>query len=148
MTGFGVQPQNIVIGVGFRWFARFLNPPTSNFKKKFFHSILIDAAMLMASLVIYFFSSLILSNQRTNFCKFVTKMNKIAKTAGFPGTKLGYKPRVQSSGKKFVYKAQVKTSRTKLLELYYDDTAKFSPILKETFKANNNETTKYQIRIN
>ena len=36
MAGFGVQPQNIVIGVGFKWFARFLDLPTSNFKKKVF----------------------------------------------------------------------------------------------------------------
>ena len=43
---------------------------------------------LMASLVIRFFSSLIPSNQRrpTNFCNFVTKVNKIAKLVGFPGT--------------------------------------------------------------
>ena len=43
---------------------------------------------LMASLVIRFFSSLIPSNQRrpTNFCDFVTEVNKIAKTVGFPGS--------------------------------------------------------------
>ena len=35
MAGFKVQRQNIVIGVGFRWFARFLDPPqTFNFQKK------------------------------------------------------------------------------------------------------------------
>ena len=39
----------------------------------------------MASLVIRFVSSLIPSNQRTNFCNFVTKENKIAKTIRFPG---------------------------------------------------------------
>ena len=39
---------------------------------------------LRASRVIRFFSSLIPSNQRTNFCNFVTKMNKIAITVGFP----------------------------------------------------------------
>ena len=39
----------------------------------------------MASLFIRFFSSLIPSNQRrpTNFCNFVTKVNKIAKTVRF-----------------------------------------------------------------
>ena len=40
----------------------------------------------MVSLVIRFFSSLIPSNQRTKFCNFVTKVNEIAKTVGFPGT--------------------------------------------------------------
>ena len=40
---------------------------------------------LMASLVIRFFSSLMPSNQRTNFCNFGTKVNKIAKTVGFSG---------------------------------------------------------------
>ena len=39
----------------------------------------------MASLVICFFSLLLPSNQRTNFCNFVTKVNEIAKTVGFPG---------------------------------------------------------------
>ena len=58
----------------------------------------------MASLVNRFFW------QRTNFCKFVTKVNQIAKTVGFSGN--------------FV---------TKLLELYYDVTLEFSPTLKETF---------------
>ena len=36
MAGFGVQPLNIVIGVGFRWFARFLNPPNLQFPEKSF----------------------------------------------------------------------------------------------------------------
>ena len=27
MAEFGIQPQNIVVGAGFRWFARFLDPP-------------------------------------------------------------------------------------------------------------------------
>ena len=40
---------------------------------------------LMATLVIRFFSWLIPSNQRTNFCNFVTKVNKIAKTVKFRG---------------------------------------------------------------
>ena len=44
-------------------------------------------------------------------CNFVTKVNKIAKTVGFPGD--------------FVY--------IKLLVLYYDVTLKFSPNLKEIF---------------
>ena len=35
-VGVGVQPQKIVIGVGFRWFAGFLDPPTSNFQKNIF----------------------------------------------------------------------------------------------------------------
>ena len=46
---------------------------------------------LMASLVIRFFSSLIPSNQWTNFCNFATKGNKIARTVGFPGNFV-YKP--------------------------------------------------------
>ena len=38
---FGVQPQKTVIEVGFRWLARFLDPPNLHFpKKKFFHSTL------------------------------------------------------------------------------------------------------------
>ena len=43
---------------------------------------------LMASVAIRFFSSLIPSNQRmpTNFCNFVTKVNKVAKALRFPGT--------------------------------------------------------------
>ena len=40
---------------------------------------------VMASLVIRFFSLLIPPNLRNNFCNFVTKVNKIAKTVGFPG---------------------------------------------------------------
>ena len=65
----------------------------------------------MASLVIRFFFSLIPSNQRrlSNFCNFVTKLNKIAKTVGFPDT--------------FLHK---------VFELYYDITVKFSPVLVET----------------
>ena len=67
---------------------------------------------LMASLAIRFFSSMIRSSQRTgtNFCNFVTKVNKIAKPVG-----------------------SLVISCTKLSELYYDVTVKFSPILKETF---------------
>ena len=50
MAGFGVQPQNIVIDVGFSRFARFLHPPNVQFpKKKFFPSTLMDA--------MYFFGS-------------------------------------------------------------------------------------------
>ena len=64
----------------------------------------------MASLVIRFYSSLIPSTQGTNFCNFVTKVNKIAKTVGFPGT--------------FVYKAFRALA-------YYDVTVKFYPILVE-----------------
>ena len=40
---------------------------------------------LMTSLVNRFFSSLMPSNQRTNFCNIVTKVKKIAKAVGFPG---------------------------------------------------------------
>ena len=36
MAGFEVQPQNIVIGVGFRWFARFLDPSNLQFLEKSF----------------------------------------------------------------------------------------------------------------
>ena len=38
MAEFGVQPQTTVIEVGFGWFARFLDLPssTSNFRKKVF----------------------------------------------------------------------------------------------------------------
>ena len=46
VAGFGVRPQNIVIGVGFRWFSRFLDPPTSNFEKKAFHSTLMSSPVL------------------------------------------------------------------------------------------------------
>ena len=63
----------------------------------------------MASLVIRFFFSLIPSNQRTNVCNFVTKVNKITKTVEFSAN--------------VVYKALI----------YYDVTVKFSPVLKETF---------------
>ena len=59
---------------------------------------------LMASVVFCFFSSLISSNQRTNFCKFVTKVLNF-----------------------------LMTQCTKLLELYDNFTVRFSPILKETF---------------
>ena len=42
MAWFGVQPQDIVIGVGFGWFARFLYPPPHlQFSKKIFHSTLL-----------------------------------------------------------------------------------------------------------
>ena len=58
----------------------------------------------MASLVTRFFPSLIRSNQRTNFCNFVIKVNKIAKTANF-----------------------LVTSCTKLLEHYCIVAVKFSP---------------------
>ena len=36
MAEVGVQPQKTVIEVGFRWFARFLDPPIFNFQTKFF----------------------------------------------------------------------------------------------------------------
>ena len=65
----------------------------------------------MASLVIRFFSSLIPSNQRTNFCNFVTKAKKSQKLLDF-----------------------LVTSCTKLSELLYNVTVKFSPIFKETFE--------------
>ena len=61
-----------------------LNPPFQNFVTPI-HPIALER-WFMASLVIRFFSSLLLSNQRTNFCNFVTKVNKIAETVGFPGT--------------------------------------------------------------
>ena len=66
---------------------------------------------LIASLVVRFFPSLIRSNQcrPTNFCHFVTKVNKIAKLLDF-----------------------LVPTCTKLLGLYYDITVKFSPILVET----------------
>ena len=60
--------------------------------------------------------ALLPSNQRTNFGNFVTKVNKIAKNWWISW-----------------YKARVKTSCTRFLELYYDVTVKFSPLLKETF---------------
>ena len=72
-------------------------PPHRNFQLPFspsfqkfiitVHTIALQR-WLMASLVIRFFSSLMPSNPRrpTNFCNFVTKVNKIAKTVGFPGT--------------------------------------------------------------
>ena len=42
MAGFEVQPQNVVIGVGFRWLARFLDPPPPPIsRKKFFHATLV-----------------------------------------------------------------------------------------------------------
>ena len=34
MAEFGVQPKKTVIEVGFRWFARFLDPPNLQFLKK------------------------------------------------------------------------------------------------------------------
>ena len=65
----------------------------------------------MASLVIRFFSSLIPSNNvaPTDFCNFVMKVNKITKTVDF-----------------------LVPSCTKLLELYYHFTVKFSSISVET----------------
>ena len=36
MARFGGQPQKIVIGVDFRWFARFSDPPNFQFSKKVF----------------------------------------------------------------------------------------------------------------
>ena len=105
-----------------RWELRGLKPPYTFFShpkeilsplfRKFLttvHPIALQR-WLMASHIIRFFSSLIPSNQRTNFCNFVTKVNKIAKTVNF---------RV--------------TSCTKPLELYYDVTVIFSPLLIETF---------------
>ena len=65
---------------------------------------------LMASLFICFFSSLIPPNQRTNFCNCVTKVKKSPKLFDF-----------------------LRTSRSKLLELYHGVAVKFSPILKQTF---------------
>ena len=67
----------------------------------------------MASLVIPFFSSLIPSIQRTNFCNFATKANKIAKTVGFSDN--------------FMYKL-------KFFELYRNVAVKFSPILIDSFE--------------
>ena len=86
----------------------YLRPPSAPFQK--FITTVHPTALqrwIMVTHVIRFFSSLIPSNQRTNFCNLVTKVNKIAKTVEFPG--------------KFVY--------TKLLELYYDVTVKFLFIL-------------------
>ena len=39
MAGFMVQPRKIAIGVGFKWFARFLDTPNLQFKKKFHHTV-------------------------------------------------------------------------------------------------------------
>ena len=72
--------NSIIIVRGFSPLIETLNPP---FQKVIttVHPIALQRP-LMASLVIRFFSSLIPSKQRTNFCNFVTKVYKIAKAVG------------------------------------------------------------------
>ena len=70
----------------------FFQPPHKTFEppfQKFITTIHLTALQrwltLWRHLLFVYFFSLIPSNQRTNFCNFVTKVNKIAKTVGFPG---------------------------------------------------------------
>ena len=68
----------------------FSPPPHRNFEPPFqkfmttVHPIALQR-WLKASLVSRFFFSLIPLNQRTNFCNFVTKLNKITKAVGLTG---------------------------------------------------------------